>query len=201
MSTLRERNRQEKWRRIREAAEALFSEHGFEGTTTRAIAQRAEVGVGTVYLYAKTKEDLLMRLFAESIGAAIEEGFSTLPAGSIVDRLLHVYGRFFEFYGRDVALARVLVREMTFGKVDRDANQALAVSFNQRVASLLADAAADGELRSDLPVQLAANNAFSAYLMALVAWLRGYVEPDGRDAMLRSALELQIEGLAPGSEK
>jgi len=197
MSTLRERNRQEKWRRIREAAAALFSEHGFAGTTTRAIAQRAEVGVGTVYLYAKTKEDLLLRLFVESIGAAIEEGFSTLPRGPVIDQLLHVYGRIFAFYARDFALARVLVREMTFGEMDQEANQQLAVSFNQRIASLLADAAQHCELRPDLPVQTAASNAFAAYLMALIAWLRGYVDAEGRDAMLRSALELQLEGLAP----
>lgn len=197
MSTLRERNRQEKWRRIRQAAESLFGERGFAGTTTRAIAERAEVGVGTVYLYAKTKEDLLLRIFVESIEAAIEEGFSTLPEGSIVDRLLHLYGRFYAFYARDLALARVLVREMTFGDVDLPANVRLSQEFNQRVAALLREAAHEGELRDDVPAELAATNGFSAYFMVLVAWLRGFVDEAGRDTILRMSLELQIEGLLP----
>ena len=40
MSGLRERKRQEKWQRIRAAASSLFAEHGFEGTTTRAMVAR-----------------------------------------------------------------------------------------------------------------------------------------------------------------
>lgn len=197
MSKLRERNRQEKWRRIRQAAASLFAERGFAGTTTRAIAQRAEVGVGTVYLYAKTKEDLLLRLFVESIEAAIEEGFATLPDAPIVDRLLHIYGRFFEFYARDLALARVLVREMTFGEVDLPANARLSMRFIQQVAAMLHEAAERGELRRDLPGPTAATNTFCAYLMALMTWLRGFVDAAGRDAMLRTALQLQLEGLLP----
>ncbi|MEM9452873.1 MAG: helix-turn-helix domain-containing protein [Myxococcota bacterium] len=200
MSTLRERNRQDKWRRIRKAAESLFAERGFAGTTTRAIADRAEVGVGTVYLYAKTKEDLLLRIFVESIEAAIDEGFATLPDAPIVDRLLHVYGCFFAFYRRDLALARVLVREMTLGDVDLPANVELSMSFNRRVAALLGESALRGELRRDLPAELAATNTFALYLISLVAWLNGFVDEAGRDAMLRASLNLQLEGLGPREE-
>jgi len=200
LSTLRERKRKEKWRRIRDAAAALFAERGFEGTTTRAIAERAEVGAGTVYLYAKTKEELLLRLFAESIEAAIEQGFASLPEAPVVDRLMHLYAHFFGFYARDMALARVLVREMTFGQIDLASNVRLTMSFNEQVAGLLREAAARGELRSDVPAELAARNAFSAYFMSLVAWLRGFVDADGRDAALRSTLQLQLEGLLPRGE-
>lgn len=200
MSTLRERNRQEKWRRIRKAAESLFAERGFAGTTTRAIADRAEVGVGTVYLYAKTKEDLLLRIFVESIEAAIEEGFTTLPDAPIVDRLLHLYGRFFAFYRRDLALARVLVREMTLGDVDMPASVQLSMSFNRRVAALFGEAAQRGELRRDLLAELAATNTFASYFISLVAWLNGFVDEAGRDAMLRASLNLQLEGLGPREE-
>ena len=42
---LRERNKRDKLRRIRDAATELFLQKGFDDTTTRAIAQRAGVGL------------------------------------------------------------------------------------------------------------------------------------------------------------
>ena len=55
----RERNKLEKLRRIKEAARALFISKGFDETTIREIASVAEVGLGTVFVYAENKRDLL----------------------------------------------------------------------------------------------------------------------------------------------
>ena len=56
---LRERNKLDKLRRIKKAARELFIARGFDDTTTREIAARAGVGMGTVFLYADNKRDLL----------------------------------------------------------------------------------------------------------------------------------------------
>ena len=56
---LREQNKIDKLRRISEAARALFIERGFDDATTREIALRAGVGIGTVFTYAENKRDLL----------------------------------------------------------------------------------------------------------------------------------------------
>src|SRR5688500_8210555 len=42
-------------RRIRDAAWALFTELGYDGTTTKAVAERAEVAAGTVFVHARDK--------------------------------------------------------------------------------------------------------------------------------------------------
>ena len=42
-----------------EAARELFLAKGFDNTTIREIALRAGVGLGTVFVYAKNKRDLL----------------------------------------------------------------------------------------------------------------------------------------------
>ena len=55
----REKNKIEKLQRIREAARELFVKKGFDETTTREIAVRAGVGIGTVFTYAENKRDLL----------------------------------------------------------------------------------------------------------------------------------------------
>jgi AcrR family transcriptional regulator len=59
----REQNKQEKLARIAAAAKALFAAKGFAQTTTQEIAERAEIGAGTLFLYAKSKEDLLVMVF------------------------------------------------------------------------------------------------------------------------------------------
>ena len=56
---LRERNKADKLRRIKAAARELFTKKGYEATTTREIAELAGVSVGTVFVYAKDKGDLV----------------------------------------------------------------------------------------------------------------------------------------------
>jgi AcrR family transcriptional regulator len=51
----------EKQRRILEAAIDLFSEKGFDRSSTAEIAQRAGVAEGTIFKHFKTKRDLLIR--------------------------------------------------------------------------------------------------------------------------------------------
>lgn len=51
--------------RLLDAAEELFAEHGFAGTTTREIAARAGTSTGMVFYHFPTKEALLETLLAE----------------------------------------------------------------------------------------------------------------------------------------
>ena len=56
---LRARGKRERRRRLREAAHKVFLERGYEGATTREIAARAEIAIGTLFIYATEKRDLL----------------------------------------------------------------------------------------------------------------------------------------------
>lgn len=49
---------------IIEAAQELFAEHGFERTTTRAVAARAGVDVAMIYHHFASKDDLLVHALA-----------------------------------------------------------------------------------------------------------------------------------------
>ena len=74
---LRERNKRDKLRRIKDAATELFLQKGFDDTTTRAIALRAGVGLGTVFLYAPTKRDLLFLIINEELQAEVDRATGT----------------------------------------------------------------------------------------------------------------------------
>jgi AcrR family transcriptional regulator len=52
---------------ILEAASNLFAERGFHRTTTRDIAEAAEVSEGTLYNYFKDKDDLLMGIMSRLV--------------------------------------------------------------------------------------------------------------------------------------
>ena len=51
---------------IIEAALSLFSEKGFDATTMRAIAQRAEVSLGSAYYYFESKEQLIQGFYDQT---------------------------------------------------------------------------------------------------------------------------------------
>lgn len=62
-----------------EAALELFAENGFHGAPTSLIAERAGVGVGTIYRYFKDKDELIRELHQElheRATAWISEGYS-----------------------------------------------------------------------------------------------------------------------------
>ena len=56
--------------RILECARKLFSDKGFEQTTTRDIAEAARIASGTMFNYFPTKEALAMTIVDESLGEA-----------------------------------------------------------------------------------------------------------------------------------
>ena len=62
--------------RILEAARKLIAKHGFEATSTKAIASDARVPSGLVFYYFKTKDDLIEAIFDEAphaVQAALEK--------------------------------------------------------------------------------------------------------------------------------
>jgi AcrR family transcriptional regulator len=76
----RERAKQDKRERIMAAASELFAEHGVGGVTTQQIADRADVAIGTLYLYASTKAELLIMVQNEKFTAAIDDGLAAAEA-------------------------------------------------------------------------------------------------------------------------
>jgi AcrR family transcriptional regulator len=194
----REDNKADKRARIRDAAAALFRERGFEATTTQAVAERAGVAKGTVFLYAPSKPALVVLVFEERIARIADEAFASLdPGAPLGAQLEHVLGRFFVAYAEDPELARIFVRELMFpdGMVE-ERRRAVDGAFLARLAALV-EAHRGRGLREDVSPMLAASNAFALYLLALMAWLAGVLPgPDAARAQLHASIELMIEGLA-----
>jgi TetR/AcrR family transcriptional regulator, cholesterol catabolism regulator len=193
----RVRNKLDKRTRIQAAAFELFSEKGFEATTTKAIADAAGVAAGTIFLYAQDKSDLLMLAMRDELARVVEERFAAMPEAPLLEQLLHVFAGLLAFYEAHpkvaVAFVQTLVAHHGPNAAEMDR---LTIDTLGRMAGLVHGAIERGELVADVPPLLLAQNCFALYFSSLTAWLRGYA-PTAVDAtaLLRIALELQLRGL------
>jgi len=64
--------------RILDAAVVEIARRGYAATTVAQIARRAGVADGTIYLYFKNKDEILVQLFERAMGRFIDEGRARL---------------------------------------------------------------------------------------------------------------------------
>lgn len=199
---LRERNKLAKRSRIVEAAWELFREKGFEAATMREIAERAEVGVGTVFVYARSKSDLLVLVYWEAIRDTVRKAFTSLPkGGNLTDEVMHVFGLLFNMYARDVELSRAYIREVLFapGPMRQEMDE-LTMLFFRTAAERMGAARERGEVGDHFDALAAAQNFFGLYFFALTVWLGGWADKKAALSSLRAAVDLQVDGLRPRAE-
>jgi AcrR family transcriptional regulator len=196
-----ERKKRDTLERIKRAARTLFARKGFEATTTREIATAADVGIGTVFLHAASKQDLLVMIFREEAGRAVDAALDSLPEGPLIDALLRIFEALIAHHERNIGLARVFVKELPFVDDARHGRAAFMSDLFRRMAAMIERAQERGELRRGIPSLRLAKNLFALYLGILLEWLGSAgITPGERDRALRSALELHLSGLRPQGE-
>lgn len=113
----RERNKQQKLERITAAAAELFAEHGIDDVTTQQIAEKADVGTGTLFLYAKTKGELLLLVQNAHYAVALEKGKAAAEATPDVREAIVALLRPIVACNRvQVENGRTYLREMVFAE-------------------------------------------------------------------------------------
>ncbi|MFI5706591.1 TetR/AcrR family transcriptional regulator [Kribbella sp. NPDC051620] len=137
----RERNKQEKRDRITAAARELFAERGVDEVTTQEIADKADIGAGTLFLYAKTKGELLLLVQNSTYAEALEEGRSAAAGTTdVLDAVLAIVRPVVECNRKQIDNGRTYLREIVFGDPEephhRDA-LALTVQTESAIAEVL----------------------------------------------------------------
>lgn len=135
----RERNKQQKLERITAAAAELFAEHGIDDVTTQQIAEKADVGTGTLFLYAKTKGELLLLVQNAHYAAALETGRAAAEATSdTLEAAMALLRPIIECNRTQVENGRTYLREMVFGN-PTDSHHAEALRIVGDTENALAD--------------------------------------------------------------
>jgi AcrR family transcriptional regulator len=192
-----ERNKLDKRARLIRAARDLFTGRGFEATTTSEIAERADVGKGTLFFHAGSKEQLLVMMFQEDVGKAIERGFATVPDAPFIEQSMHVFGAMLTQVQSEPELSRIFARELAFVRGHRHGIDAVMENFFARMGALIERAHDRGEIARRIDPSLLAHNLFALYFSFMVLWLgSGAPTPQQQRPTLRQMIELALSGMS-----
>src|SRR5258706_12929185 len=174
---------------ILRAATDVFAERGFFSAQVADVARAAGVAAGTVYLYFKNKDDLLVSIFDRSMRDAIAEGRSM--AGDVRDpseRLRRFAALHLGRLGRDRNLAVVFQVEL---RQSTKFMERFSSTLLRDYLGLIRDAIADGQgagiFRADINPTVAAKMFFGALDEMATNWIlshRGYSLEADADAVV-----------------
>ena len=108
---------------IFEAAAELFERKGYSGTNTKEIAERAEIGVGTLYFYFRDKRQILVAMLAEKIaeyprlGTVEPEALKCDPRGYLHKQLRDGFPYSRVYYGLKDAVTELSIQDDEFNQI------------------------------------------------------------------------------------
>lgn len=144
---------------ILEAAEQLFAEHGFDGVTMHAIAERSGVSKANIFHHFGSKEGLYMAVIRTACHKAeplLQELVQN--SGSLSERLAHFTEAHLAHLLEHQGTVRLMLRELLEGDSCREqmlAEQAVGENFS-RFIQILSEGRERGELRGDIDPAAAA---------------------------------------------
>ena len=169
----RGRNRQDKLDRLKDAAWTMFTERGYDTATVRDIAQHAGVAVGTVFLYARDKPELLLLAYNHQHEQLLQQVALTLPGTDHTADLLHLLTPLPTLYAphRHLALRYIAEATAVTATPIRQHTRSLASRLHRHIARATVTAVHRGELQPGTPAALVAQNTLGLLLVNLTSWL------------------------------
>jgi TetR/AcrR family transcriptional regulator, cholesterol catabolism regulator len=158
-------------KRILDATLALASRGGFDAVQMRAVAERAEVALGTLYRYFPSKIHLLVSGLAqefERTQARLDR--TPIPGDTPYDRVLFVLGRITRSLQRDPNLTEAMTRAFMFA----DASVAVEVhAVGLRMEHMFVRAMHGADHEATEEDKAIARVIGDVWLASLVAWVTG----------------------------
>lgn len=111
MTNAQERKAQERQarrRRIQEAARTVFAERGYGGASIELIARAAQLSVGAIYLYFRSKEDLYVSLIEDALTVFDVEMGQVREQTEVGKRLRETWSILVRWSERDAEGPRIL---------------------------------------------------------------------------------------------
>lgn len=187
-SSQRQKARDERRQKILDAAETVFSSHGYHEASLTEIAGRAGYAVGTLYLYFKDKADLYGSLLIDKMKQMValfegaltggESAASCLRAAVHSQFAFHDTNRtFFEIFLHQHQVQSSPLHELQWREMENLKRRNLAA-----LEACMARGQARGELRPGPPRLLAV-----AFLGITLQMIRQWIREDGSGRLSDSA--------------
>ena len=167
------KDKNNKYHRILEAAIKVFARQGFYQSTVAQIAREAGVADGTIYLYFKNKDDILVHFFNyrtkqvfDQFRAAVNEADNSL------DKLRNLIQRHLMEFQRDRNMAVVYqVETHQSSRLAETQIREMSQMYQDLVSEIVETGQQDGSIRKDLYVSLVKRFILGAVDEVINTWL------------------------------
>ena len=187
----------EKRNRILKAAIEVFAKNGFYATRVSEIAKAAGVADGTIYLYFKNKDDVLITIFEEGIEQLLtilrEVAESEDTFESRISRIIELQLGLLEEQ-RDLAEV-ITVNLRQSSRLLKQYATPLFMQYIDVIAGVVRDGQNEGAFRKDLNPRVVARSLFGALDAILLTWALGEGDPPALRKAATHCASLFLEGL------
>lgn len=172
MATSTRRSKQDTRQIIYDAAVVVFAAEGYHAATTDAIAQQAQVAVGTIYNYFRSKEHILASIFEIELNKRLKWLRDARTQGLTARAAL---SQFFRLHRQAIEaapeVAHILLKERHFA---RDGGPEVLTSYVKQIpleiGRIIHMGQERGEVRSDVDPWMTAAIIFSALEAMVVSF-------------------------------
>jgi TetR/AcrR family fatty acid metabolism transcriptional regulator len=136
------------------AAIKVFADKGFYNSKVADVAREAGIADGTIYLYFKNKDDLLISLFESKMEQILERFATTLKNGTSCREKLHRFIQLhFQLIEEDQNLAEVFQVEIRqSSKFLKDYHNQKFLDFLNIIGQIIREGQLGGEFRKDIHI-------------------------------------------------
>lgn len=191
----------DKYQRILDAAIEVIAEHGFFHSRVAEIADRAGVADGTIYLYFKNKDELLMAAIDSAFHRFIQRARTALAQiPEPTEKLRRMAFLHLEGLGSDRNLAIVFQTELRHSlKFLGQFSHNLLVEYFDLIKSVVREGQEAGVFRTDISVTMAAHCFFGSLDEIVTTWILSDHDRD-RDYHLSSLTDSVVSIILKGVE-
>ncbi len=162
-----------KYKQIVDAAVIVIAENGYHQAQVSKIAKEAGVADGTIYLYFKNKEDILISVFREKMGVFVDNVKEILQKEiSATEMLAKMIENHFSLLNGDRHLAIVTQLEL------RQSNKDLRYRINEVLKeyltlldTILKEGIEKGEFDEHIDIRLARQMVFGTIDETITSWV------------------------------
>lgn len=162
-----------KYRQIIEAAVEVIAENGYHASQVSKIAKKANVADGTIYLYFKNKEDILISVFKEKMGHFIDKTVKAISEKETAkEKLLTFIQMHYKQLSESPYLAIVTQLELRQSKPELRAeiNKVLK-SYLNVIDSIIKQGLEENDIQTDINPQLIRQMIFGTLDETVTTWV------------------------------
>ena len=162
-----------KYKQIIDAAVIVIAENGYHQAQVSKIAKQAGVADGTIYLYFKNKEDILISVFQEKMSVFVDNLQDIIKNGSSSsEKLAQMIENHFKVLSDDRHLATVTQLELRqSNKETRLKINAILKEYLKLLDEILIEGMLSGEFNQTMDVRLARQMVFGTIDEITTTWV------------------------------